>query len=300
MSLHSGIAPISKVDYVIATMLGCGIDIDHNCVKLIELRKTRQGYFVENYAVGNIDDIAQLNAKSKISAIALPYAGVISKTIQLDASLHEKEIENYLLMNMQQYTGFMAQDISMDFSVHGPVKDCPDKIVVELTAARRKEVNARVNLFQRSYLKIKFVDVESFALQRAALLQLGNTDDAMVIINLKLRSLLFCVLQQGEIIYVTEENILDNQGVVERIRHELQMFFATHSLPITSILVGGESADKIGLIDEIAELVHIPVHIANPFINMEITKQLDSEEFYKIAHSMMISCGLAIQCITDG
>ena len=88
-----------------------GIDIEGDSMRLVELRKISKGYCVENYAIGTIDDLAKIKARIKHAAIALPYSDVFSKVIQLDAGLDDDEIENYLLVNMEKYTGIAAQNI---------------------------------------------------------------------------------------------------------------------------------------------------------------------------------------------
>jgi len=278
-----------------------GIDFDVNTVRLLELCKTRTGLCIESYVVCGNDDISQaLNeaikqsgVKSKLAVVGLPYSAVISKNIQLDARLNEDEIESYLLMNMKKFTGFGIQDICMDFNILGLVKNSPDKVNIEMIAAKREQVAAKTELMRTTNMKIKSVDVELFALHRAVLQQSIKYDSAIAVINLKMKSLLLSVLERKKILYAKEENITDH-GIAQQIGNELQLFFATNPCKVNQIIVSGENADCVNLLENISLQTGIPTCTADPFIDMEISEHVDAAALRKVAHNMVISCGLAL------
>lgn len=261
-----------------------GFDINSDQIISVELKRGNGGYCLESYAVHA--DIAE--HENKMVTIALPYSAAITKIIQLDMNLNEEEIEDYLTMNMKKYTGLNAEDISMDFSVLGPAKNSSNKIDVELIAAKQEQVKGKIAFLQQYNIKVKAVDIESFALQRAALLQLPQDDAVTAVINVKQNNLLVGILQNKDMLYVREENVTPGQDINEQINAELQMFFAAHSISVDRILMAGEVTGENILID------NIPVSIANPFINMEIAPQIDRAKLNKVAHFLLISCGLAL------
>lgn len=273
-----------------------GIDIGANSVSLLKLCRIRTGYEILSYTHRDDNNIAALLKQTKIKStiIGMPHAAVISKVIQLDASLHTDEIENYLLMNMRKYTGFAAQDIRMDFNVLGLAPNFPNKVAVQLIAARREQVAARTKLLGEANIKVEAVDVESFALQRAALLQVAQADDVVAIVNLRQNSLLLCITQGNSMLYVKEEQIVALPDIAQQINQELQLFFANHSVTITQIIVAGTYADQMRLINNIAAATNITTYIANPFMDMECAGQIDKKALHKTAHTMLLSCGLAL------
>jgi type IV pilus assembly protein PilM len=278
-----------------------GIDFDINTVRLIELSKTRTGICVESYAICETNTISQaLNeaikqsgVKTKLAVIGLPYSAVISKNIQLDARLEEHEIESYLLMNMKKFTGFSVQDICMDFEILGPVKNSPDKVNIEMIAARREQVAAKTELIRTTNMIIKSVDVELFALQRAVLQQSTKYEGAVAVINLKMKSILLSVFELGKILYAKEENRADND-IAQQINSELQLFFATNPCKVNQVIIAGENADSSDLLEDIFTQIGISACTANPFVGMKISEQVDALALRRVAHSMMISCGLAL------
>jgi len=278
-----------------------GIDFDVNTVRLLELRRTRAGFCVESYAVCSDENlrqalneaIKQSGVKTKLAVVGLPCSAVISRNIQLDARLDEDEIESYLLMNMKKFTGFGVQDICMDFNILGPVSDSPDKVNIEMIAAKREQVAAKKQLMCTTNMKMRSIDVELFALQRAALQQSLKYDDAVAVINLKKRSLLLSVLEHGEILYAKEENVIEGD-FAEQICNELQLCFATNPCKVNQIIVSGENANCADLLEGISTRIGVSVCTADPLVNMEISEHIDAIALRKVAHSMMISCGLAL------
>ena len=100
-----------------------GLDISASAIKLLELSGGDGGYVVESYGVEplpentvveqNIVDVAavaeaikRLQAstqfKSKAAAVAVAGSAVITKTIEVPASLKENQIEEQLLMDADQ------------------------------------------------------------------------------------------------------------------------------------------------------------------------------------------------------
>ena len=108
-----------------------GIDLEGDSAKLIGLTKIKNNFRIAACAVGTAQNIVAalqktINAaqiKIKTAAIAIPYSAVIIKTISLDASLQEHEILHYLNVNMEKYTGALAQNINMDFDVLGKTQN---------------------------------------------------------------------------------------------------------------------------------------------------------------------------------
>lgn len=267
-----------------------GFDINSELVRSVELKKTNDCYFLTSSSA-NVDIAASRN---KNVIIAIPYGAAISKIVQLDADLSEEEIEKYLIMNIKKYTGFNAEDISMDFNIVGPAENNPNKIDVELIAAKREQVAAKISLLRQYGINVKAVDVEPFALQRAALAQLSKNNNVTAIFNVKQHRLLLCVMQKEKILYVKEENISSEIDIGKQILAELQMFFAANAVDINHILIAGDVRLDGGLVEQVADQTNIRTSGGNPFINMELAPQINREDLDRNAHLMMLSCGLAL------
>jgi len=276
-----------------------GIDISANTVRLVKLMKTKNNYRVAAYATCTAatpaaaltQAIAQAQTKIKTAIIAMPYSATIIKTISLDASLQEHEILRYLSHKIEKYTGVSAQNINMDFNVLGKTKDQTNKIDVQLVASKREQIDAKMDLLHQVNIRARVIDIESFALARAATLQ--AKEDIITVIKFNKPTFLLCVLKNKTPIYTKEENIA-SQNFTKQLHHELQMFYATHDEIIKQIILAGDIPDPTSLAKNISMQINIPTSLANPFINMTFDDSINQKELYKIAPNMALSCGLAL------
>lgn len=168
-----------------------GIDISTAAVKLLELSKTGERYRVESYAVvplplnavvdKNIADIEivtnaikmaikQSGTKEKNACIAVAGSSVMTKTIQIPASLDENEVEEQILTVADQYVPYALDEVNLDFEVQGVNENNDDQLDVLLAASRKENVDDRVETLLQAGLKTKIVDVEAFAMENAFLL----------------------------------------------------------------------------------------------------------------------------------
>ena len=134
-----------------------GIDISSTAVKLLELSKSGNRYKVESYGVEplpanavvekNISDvegvgdaIARLVSRArpgvKAAAVAVSGSAVITKLIEMDASLNEDELESQLKVEADQYIPFPLDEVRMDFQVMGPVEGNDERVEVLVAASR--------------------------------------------------------------------------------------------------------------------------------------------------------------------
>ena len=124
-----------------------GLDISASAIKLLELSCDDEGYVVESYGAEplpentvveqNIVDVeavaeaikrlqASTQFKSKLAAVAVAGSAVITKTIEVPASLKENQIEEQLLMDADQYIPYPLDEVALDFQVLDPTARSED------------------------------------------------------------------------------------------------------------------------------------------------------------------------------
>ncbi|MES2161185.1 MAG: pilus assembly protein PilM [Pseudomonadota bacterium] len=167
-----------------------GIDISTSSVRLVELAQGGKGeYRLERYAAeplprgavvdGNIENMDQVvdavrrvwkksGTRTKLVALGMPPASVITKKIILPAGMSEDQLEVQVESEASQYIPFALDEVSLDFDVIGPAANSPEDIEVMLAASRREKVEDRVAIAEASGLKATVMDIESYA-ARAAL-----------------------------------------------------------------------------------------------------------------------------------
>ena len=166
-----------------------GLDISSSSIKMVELsRADKGGTKVERYAIEslprdalvdgkivNIEAIAdtirktwrRMGTNTKLVAMALPTAAVITKKIILPANLREQEMELQVESEANQYIPFALEEVNLDFEEIGPAPSGADEVEVLLAASRKEMVEDRVACAQAAGLKAWVMDVESYAAQAA-------------------------------------------------------------------------------------------------------------------------------------
>ena len=166
-----------------------GVDISSSSVKILEISKVGDQYCVENYAkdklqesvfdgiaIKDIDALAKsikslltkANIKSKKVACAVPEVLAISKVIQINNQLTNKEIEEYIFSEADKYIPYPIDEINIDFNILGKSTKNSNTQDVLLVATRKENINCRIDLMARAGLVLKIVDVEPYAIERAA------------------------------------------------------------------------------------------------------------------------------------
>lgn len=165
-----------------------GIDISSSSVKLLEIVKHNNQPKVLSYSsvalpANAIEDkhiknedmvihairsaIEKSGSKAKRAVIAVPDSSVITKVIQMDASLSEMELEEMVTLEADKHIPYALDEVNLDFNVLGPSPKNQDLVDVLLVASRSDNVNSRTHVITQAGLEVGIVDVESYALERA-------------------------------------------------------------------------------------------------------------------------------------
>ena len=99
--------------------------------------------------------------------MAVAGSAVITKTIEMSASLSETEMENEIASEADQYIPYPLDEVSLDFEVQGVSPRSEEQMEVLLAACRRENVELRRAALELGGLKAKVVDIEAHCMQRA-------------------------------------------------------------------------------------------------------------------------------------
>jgi type IV pilus assembly protein PilM len=165
-----------------------GLDISSSSVKLLELSRSGDRYRVESYAVEplapnlvtdkQITDpeavgqaiaraVARAGTRTQQAAVAVAGASVISKVIQMPASLKEDDLEEQIKVEADQHIPYPIEEVSVDFQVLGPSERSEDLVDVLLAACRKEQIESRVLALEIAGLKPRIVDIEVYAMENA-------------------------------------------------------------------------------------------------------------------------------------
>ncbi|HET8808406.1 MAG TPA: type IV pilus assembly protein PilM, partial [Methylophaga sp.] len=165
-----------------------GIDISSSVVKILELHKKGDRYLVESYAVeplpanavveGRIENgdevagaikraIKRAGSKAREAAVAVSANAAITKIVSFPASLSERELEENVMLEAENYIPYPLEEVRLDFEVLGTSAIDADALDVLLAASRRENVDARTEVIEKAGLKPKLVDVEAYTMENA-------------------------------------------------------------------------------------------------------------------------------------
>lgn len=142
-----------------------GVDISSSSIKLIELTKSGNKIKVENYASRpvpenavvekNINELeavgdvmmkmaSVLKTKNKDAAVAVSGSAVITKTIEMNATLTDSEMENQIVIEADQYIPYPLDEVAIDFERQGISPKNEEMVEVLLAACKKENVDLRV------------------------------------------------------------------------------------------------------------------------------------------------------------
>jgi len=219
-----------------------GLDISSTSVKLLELSRQGDSYRVETYGVEplpanaviekNINDIegvsiaitnllSRLKPGTKNVAIAVAGSAVITKTIEMDASLNADDMEMQIRVEADQYIPYQLDEVSIDFDVLGPVEGNPALVEVLLAACRNETIELKQEAVEMAGLIPKVMDVEIYAMERAFSLIANQLEDSanstVAIIDIGATMTTLSVINSGSTIY-TREQLFGGKQLTEEIQ----------------------------------------------------------------------------------
>jgi len=224
------------------------LDISSSRVKLLELSGNPGRYQIKAYAneplppqaisdhqIVEPEAVAQVikrameraDSKVKHAAVAVTGSNVISKIIDMPATLSPDEIEQQIGFEADQYIPYPIDEVSLDFQIIGPSTHDPEMNSVLLAACRRDNVDARVAAVEMAGLKTHVVDVEAYALQNACQLLIDQLppsvdEQTIAIADFGASITSINVLVDRETIYTREQNFGGKQ-LVEQIQRRYEL-----------------------------------------------------------------------------
>ncbi|TRX57861.1 pilus assembly protein PilM [Thalassomonas sp. M1454] len=208
-----------------------GIDIGSHSVKAVLINEDKNGYQLQAFSVEpmpkgavvdrKVQDIEAVGAvvrkirKKVISsvqnaAVAVSGSTVITKIIYMDVSLNEDELASQIEIEADSLIPYPLDEVSLDFEKLEVNESDPSKVNVLLSAVRTETIEARVAGLDAGGFKTKVVDVESYALNRAAdlcmpMLPDDAADKVVAFIDIGATMTLFTVNEDGNNIYTRDQ-----------------------------------------------------------------------------------------------
>ena len=246
-----------------------GLDIGTSSIRLVELDKTSAGKWVLERCLvealpanaiasdGRIEQFEQVvdavrrlvkksGTRAKLAVAALPASAVIAKKVILPEGLNEDEIDRQVEGEASQYIPFALEEVSLDYYVMGPSATSVGDEDVMIVAARKEKVDDMLALMSASGLKLKVLDVASYAAQAAAerltaSLPNGGRDALIGLVHVGASSTYLYIMRNGEVLFEREQSF----GGAQLTQHIARLYGMTQE-EAESKKVSGQLPDDYG------------------------------------------------------
>ncbi len=219
-----------------------GLDIGSSSVKLVQVRETRKGIDLVNFAVNDLPpqvvvDGALMNAtaviesirdmvaglKLKVKDVALSVSGhsVIIKKIGLPAMTPD-ELSESIKWEAEQYIPFDVDDVYLDYQI---LQSRPEQgqMDVLLVAAKREMVDEYAGLVREAGLEPVVVDVDCLTIQNAFETNYGfPAGEAVVLIDIGSSTININIVSNGITTFTRDINMGGNL-YTEELRKRLNV-----------------------------------------------------------------------------
>jgi type IV pilus assembly protein PilM len=237
-----------------------GIDISSSSIKLLELSKQGDKYKVEHYAtrplpegavveknISNLQAVGEeilnlaalVNTASRQAAVAVSGSAVITKTIELNASLSDAEMENQITVEADQYIPYPLDEVAIDFERQRPSRKNEGMVEVLLAACKKENVDSRVDALHIGGFEAKVVDIEAYAMERAFKLLCDQMDldpnGLVAIMDIGATMTTMYILRNGASIFTREQ--LFGGG---RLSSSIQSHYGLSPAEAEAAIVSGE------------------------------------------------------------
>lgn len=313
-----------------------GLDIGSSAVKVVELSRVDESYRVEAYAVepvpagtviaGNISDARAVGeairtacrragVKPKKVCAGIRNSAVVTKTLEMDATLDDRQMEVDVTQEAERHIPFPIDDVVIDFEpMHLSAHD-PSKVDVMLVACRVEHVAQLQEAAELAGLDLDVVDIESHGAHHAvvnaagsgapvALADIGAATTTVMLVN---GDSAVTREEPFDLSPDTPREVLAGgpRRAIEASTEDALLALLTRLMRLVLLASRLESVDRLllagggaaipGLADRAAERLEIDVEIADAFRGMAVSARTDRASLADLAPALFTASGLAVR-----
>ncbi|MFQ5949363.1 MAG: type IV pilus assembly protein PilM [Nitrospiria bacterium] len=224
-----------------------GLDIGSGAIKLVQLKRSPQGYQLQKFGVKALDselivDGTVMDSGQVVSAIRelLQEQSVQVKDVALSVSGHsvivkkinvpmmtEEELEESIKWEAEQYIPFDINDVNIDFHILGSSEpgDMKDQMSVLLVAVKKDRLTEYATLVTETGLNPVIVDVDAFTLENMFGVNYDVGDEEVVaLVNIGANVMNIIVLKGGAFAFTRDISIGGNR-YSETIQREFNVSY---------------------------------------------------------------------------
>ncbi len=222
-----------------------GVDIGSSSVRVVDLDQSGNSYVLNGYAIedlplGVVSDrtihdveavgktlekaIKSARVKATQAAVAVGGSSVITRVVDVLKGVSDADVEVQLQLEADQYIPYPLDEVSIDFARLGTISPNDDtKEEVLLAACRKESIEVRESVLAFVGLTADVVDLESYAMERAAsllpIVKKASATIPVAVVDIGSTMLSFNIIFNDHIIYNREQMFGGRQLTEEIQRH---------------------------------------------------------------------------------
>ncbi|MBD2160889.1 MAG: type IV pilus assembly protein PilM [Limnothrix sp. CACIAM 69d] len=303
---------------------GIGIEISPERINLVQLQKKGQKFklnilssvevpegVIEEGAIVDPPAAAELiqaviqdsRVKVKEVATAIPGRETVIRLIPVPAELNDDELRQYMNQEAGLYLPFPREEADVDYQKLGYFtdEDGIEKVQVLLVATRREVTDAYLDTFEQAGLRIKTLEISSFALIRTIREQLRGyaSNQAVVLVDIQFDSSEIAIVVDGvpQFSRTVPIGTLQMQEALNRAMNTPPSrstdMLMEMTIPISQIEAVGAASGTTGMSPGSVAIVKMMGELADE-LRRSVDFYLNQSENLEIAQLMLAGPGAAI------
>lgn len=306
-----------------------GIDLGSSAIKVVELEKKEERFYLANYAVAQfksesifkVDElkeeevadilkalISRAQLKGKVVSLSLPVDKTFSTLIDLPA-MPEQELSAAISYEAHKYVPVPLEEVVLDWTMISPVGEektkaapgdknqsveataVPTTIQVLLVAVPKEIINRLTKIAKLAGLEVAALEQEAFSLARSLI---GNDRSVYLMADLGRRSVDLIVVDGGFVKMSHNCESVGREVILMEIDRIVNIYQMRYNRKVEQcVLTGGRSREK-ELADFLSGKLKIPVRVGDPFARVNKNSLLDPV-LQEIGPSLAVATGLAMR-----
>lgn len=218
-----------------------GIDIGTSSIKVVQLKKEKEQYFLETYGVVSISHqvagkmefdvigetaaiLRQLLIKSQVGTkkvvASLPNNMVFVSVVEMP-TMSDKELQDAINWEARRYVPLPIEEVTLSCSVLEE-EEAGGQIKVLLTAVPTTVIDNYLKLFKLAGLEPQALEIEALALIRSLV---GSSKESFIIIDVGARNTCLNLVDKG-FLRVSRNLAVGGEAITQAIAHSLHVSFA--------------------------------------------------------------------------
>lgn len=246
-----------------SSQLVVGVDIGSHSVKICQLKRTDKAYSIVTIGSailpeGAVDDGAlvepeavasaisnlfkNLKIKHKKVGISISGYSVIVKKVNL-AVMSEKDMEDHIMAEAEQYIPFDIQDVYLDFQDLKTNKDGYERTDVMLVAAKKEIVDDYLSMLEGIGLQTTIVDIDGFALENTYEYNTPKSEN-VALIDIGASKMNINIISKGMSV-VARDIVVGSRQLTERIMGQFDLEFEEAEALKLGVDPAGDKANEL-------------------------------------------------------